>query len=226
MYINELFIFTTNLLVQRDFYCKTLGLEVMWETNTGFTLKMGRSLLHMEYALHSTPYHYAINIPANQVPEALQWLQQRVEILKDGNKEVQDFTAWNAQAMYFYDAGKNIVELIARHDLKTHSDREFGPKALLEISEIGIPTDDIEGIYNLVSRHAGLTIYSGNFRNFCAIGDPNGLLICINKKEKGWFPTNDTAYPSDFRLSMTTGDREYQLAFDKGELAIINIRLQ
>lgn len=220
MYIDELFILTRDISGQKDFYCKTLGLELLGETDTGFSIKMGRSVLNMDYSADATPYHFAINIPFNLVTAALHWLHHRVAILKDGDREEQDFTAWNARALYFYDPDRNIVELIGRRDLHNHSEREFGPDGFLALSEIGIPVEDIEKVYNLVNQVTGLTIYSGNFNNFCAIGDPNGLLICINRKEKGWFPTNDTAYPSDFRLSMTARDRGYRLAFEKGNLFV------
>ncbi len=222
MYMDELFILTRDIPGQKDFYCKILGLELLEESDTRFSIKMGRSVLHMDHSAVATPYHFAINIPSNQVTAALQWLHQRVEILKDGDREEQDFTAWNARALYFYDPDRNIVELIGRSDLSNHSEREFGPDGFLSLSEIGIPTDDIEKVYNIVNQVTGLTIYSGNIDNFCAIGDPNGLLICINRKEKGWFPTSDTAYPSDFRLAMKVRDKAYRLAFEKGNLVVTN----
>lgn len=222
MYINELHIHTKDLLKQKDFYCQTLGLALLSETGSRISLKMGRSVLHMEEADHATPYHFAINIPSNQVTEALGWLKKRVEILKDGDREIQDFTAWNAMAMYFYDPGRNIVELIARRDLDNQSGQKFGPEAFLAISEIGLPVDNIEKIYYLVSKEAGLTKYSGNFRIFCAIGDPHGLLICIRKNKKGWYPSNDTAHSSDFQLFMTSDHKDYTLSFKNGELVIEN----
>ncbi len=220
MYIDELFILARNSPGQKDFYSNILGLELFGETATRFSIRMGRSVLHMEYAAEATPYHFAVNIPSNQVPAALQWLHQRVVILKDGDREIQEFTAWNARAMYFYDPDGNIVELIGRRDLQNQSERDFGPDGFLALSEIGIPTKDIESIYTQVNQVAGINIYSGNFINFCALGDPDGLLICLNKNAKGWFPTNDTAHPSEFRMTMRVGDKGYRLMYEKENLTI------
>ena len=50
-----------------------------------------------------------------------------------------DFSAWNADALYFLDPAGNVVELIARHSLPNASDAPFGPDAFLEVSEVGMP---------------------------------------------------------------------------------------
>src|SRR5689334_16566582 len=61
-------------------------------------------------------YHFAINIPANKIEEAKEWLSGKVELLwiDDYNSDIADFRNWNAKSVYFIDPGGNIVELIAR----------------------------------------------------------------------------------------------------------------
>lgn len=118
----------------------------------------------------------------------MQWLKSRITILKDEQDEIIDFRAWNAKAIYFYDQDKNIVELIARKNLKNESDQNFGPEQFLEISEIGVPTRDIESEFSILRNAMGIEIYDGGFGNFCAIGDENGLFICINKDHKNGIP--------------------------------------
>ena len=114
MQIKKLKIFTTKILEQIRFYSEVLNLEVLSQTEDSISFKIGRSILEIEKAPKSTPYHFAINIPSNQENEALAWLINRVDILKYGNNEIQTFDAWNAKAIYFYDKDKNIVEFIAR----------------------------------------------------------------------------------------------------------------
>ena len=82
----------------------------------------------------------------------MNWLKQRVEILRDGNYEIQNFDSWNARAIYFYDEDKNIVEFIARKNLKNENQGEFDSDSLLEISEIGVSVNDINPIYNSLAK--------------------------------------------------------------------------
>ncbi|MBC8768564.1 VOC family protein [Arenibacter sp. BSSL-BM3] len=177
-------------------------------------------MLHFEYKQSATPYHFAINIPANKEFEALKWLKSRCPILKDGEDEIINFTAWNAKAIYFYDEDKNIVELIARKNLKNASDHNFGPEHFLEISEIGVPTTDIEREFNTLKHAMDIAIYDGGFGNFCAIGDENGLLICINRERKDWYPTQDKASPSEFELKLSQNRKTYGIEF-KNEKIIV-----
>lgn len=65
---------------------------------------------------------------------------------------------------------------------------------LLELSEIGVAVNDIEPIFNAFTKMVGIQKYDGGFKRFCAVGDENGLFICINKNAKGWYPTGDKAY--------------------------------
>jgi len=218
MHIKKLKIFTSKLTVQSHFYTEILGLEKLDLTEKTVSFKMGKSVLEFESALNATPYHFAINIPSNKEKEALEWLKNKVEILKDGNNEIQDFAAWNAKAMYFYDIDKNIVEFIARKNLDNHSESKFDQYSLLEISEIGLPTNDIENEFKILNGLSGVEIYSGGFDRFCAIGDETGLFICIDKNKKDWFPTGDKAYSSNFEMIMGHNDKTYTIAYKNAKL--------
>jgi hypothetical protein len=84
---------------------------------------------------------------------------------------------------------------------------------ILEISEIGIPVDNIQRAHKLLSLHGELDIYDGGFQRFCAIGDAHGLFICIDKNVKDWFPTHDIAFSSDFKLIFESKQQKYELLF-------------
>lgn len=219
MQIKKLKIYTTKLSAQTQFYSEILALKMLDRTENSVSFKIGRSVLKIEKAPNSTPYHFAINIPSNQENEALAWLKNKVEILKDGNTEIQDFVAWNAKAMYFYDPDKNIVEFIARKNLDNRSEIEFGQNSLLEISEIGMPTNNIKKKYHILNGIFGLGIYSGGFDRFCAIGNENGLFICIDKNIKDWFPTNDKAFSSYFEITFEEKEIENKIEF-KNDLLV------
>lgn len=213
MKIKELIIYTQHLDRQTCFYTDVIGLELIAQTEKYVSFKVGSSVLNLVQSELTTPYHFAINIPSNKENEALAWLKERVEILKDGTNEIHDFNFWNAKAMYFYDADRNIVEFIAHKNLRNASEDEFGVKALLGISEIGVPVNDIETIFNTLKDIAGLEQFSGSFDRFCTIGNPHGLFICVDKNRKEWFPTGDKAFSSAFQIRFEYKDNEYSVEF-------------
>lgn len=220
MQIKKLKIYSSQIQEQADFYAEVLGLKIIHRTDRQVRIAIGRSILEITYKATTTPYHFAINIPANKDQEALKWLRSKVEILKDGKNEIQDFDSWNAKAIYFYDKDKNIVELISRNNLKNASSKNFGIDQFIEISEIGLGTTDIEKEFNYLNNHTGIEIFDGGFDRFCAIGDENGLFICINKKVKDWFPTNDKVFSSEFIIHLIERGKEYQFAFKNQALKI------
>lgn len=222
MKIKELKIYTSNLNKQVDFYKQALGLEILEKSSSSASFKIGNSIFKLTVSEDFLPYHFAINIPCNQENEALNWLKSRVDILKDGDIEVQDFDFWNAKAIYFYDADQNIVEFIARKTLPNQSDREFNSNSLIEISEIGVPVNDIETTFNELQTIVPIKQYDGGFERFCAIGDETGLFICINKNIKDWFPTDDKAHSSEFELLFEENGTSYELEFKSGKITSLN----
>jgi len=218
MKIKSLTLYTRNLEKQIDFYGNTLGLKQVSQAEGQASFQVGKSILNLVQRDQATPYHFAINIPGNQVNEALTWLKQRVVILKYGTDEIQDFSNWNAKAIYFYDKDQNIVELIARKNLEYGQQENFSAYSLLEISEIGMPVDDIKTAYEALQEKATFEIFDGGFDRFCAIGDEYGLFICINKHLKDWFPTGDKAHSSAFEIQFEQKDQAFQLAFTNGEI--------
>ena len=214
MQIKELILFTANLTNQIFFYEKVLQLTVAERNLKSCSFCIGDSILTLIARNNHIPYHFAINIPSYQEKEALHWLKSRVEILKDEENEIQNFEFWQAKALYFYDADKNIVELIARRTLDYQTTIPFSTSSLLAISEIGLPTSDINPIYQVINTKTKMPIYSGDTNRFCAIGNDNGLFIIINKQKKeNWYPTHDKAEAADFQLIFETNKITYLLNF-------------
>jgi catechol 2,3-dioxygenase-like lactoylglutathione lyase family enzyme len=219
MHIRELKICTSNFSEQICFYSQKMGLVLIGKTNNEAKFKVGKSHLVFKKSIRSHPYHFAINIPSNKVNEALDWLKLRVEIQKNDGVEIQDFSAWNAKSIYFYDEDKNIVELIARKNNKADTTEPFNSGMFLKVSEIGVPVDDIKPTFNALREIVDIQIYDGDFERFCAIGDQAGMFICIDKNAKTWFPTGDEAYSSDFEIKFEEKGIEYNLEFSEGHLA-------
>lgn len=216
MKIKELDISASRFEEQVAFYAEIIGLPIVGAGRDETTFQVGRSKLTLQRSSTFKPYHFAFNIPSNQEFEALEWLKGRVAILTYDGHEIQDFTNWNAKAIYFYDEDQNIVEFIARKNLSLSGKGNFNAQSLVEISEIGMPVENIEEMYASLSERVPLDIYDGNFEKFCAIGDENGLFICVNRRTKDWFPTNDKACSSDFKIDFEQGEKNYHFTFENG----------
>lgn len=213
MKIKQIILFTDNIERQKQFYSDILDFELVFSSKDRIDFNVGQSILSFQYKAQFKPSHVAFNVPSNAIEEALQWLQNRVEILTYDDNKIADFESWNAKAVYFYDADKNIMEFIARNDLNVESDEIFSSKSVLSISEMAIAVNTIEPIYNAIIKIKEIPVYSGDISRFCALGNEEGLFILINKALKKWFPTQEDAYTSDFIIK---GD--YNFHFENGEI--------
>ncbi len=220
MKIERLEIKTRNLKNQLLFYGKTMGFEIINETNNSFEVETGSSVLKFIEDYRATPYHIAFHIPPEQSGLALSWVKERVQIQRNGQEEIVYFNAWNAMSLYFYDADKNILEFISRKELFPLGEGIFSAKSVLAIAEIGLATNDISEKFNVLSRACGLGKYDGNFENFCAIGDDEGLVITIDKNKKDWFPTSDKAFISDFVMIFKHNNERFKLIFENDQISI------
>ncbi|TGV01226.1 VOC family protein [Flavivirga rizhaonensis] len=214
MKIKEIILFTANIQRQKQFYKTVLEFELVLDSEEKISFKTGASVLSFVYdekAVNSS--HFAFNIPSNQQQEALQWLQERVQILPDDDNLISDFKDWNAKAIYFYDADKNIVEFIARKNIDINSRNSFSSKNILSLSEIGIVATNLETVYNSINSIKNIPVFDGNLARFCALGNEEGLFILINKTIKKWHPTQEEAFTSNFIIK---GD--YNFSYENGEI--------
>lgn len=219
MKIKELIIFTSQIVEQRHFYEIILGLKTTEVSENSISFKIGKSVLTFQKRENSKPYHFAMNIPSNQVNAALSWLKERVEVQKDQANEIIDFPAWNANSLYFYDPDKNIVEFIARQNLNNKSATSFNSESILEISEIGLATKDFKMNFELLTIKAGLKPFWEGTDIFGAVGTETGLIILVDKNQKKWFPTNDKACASDFILRIVLDGVEKTIEYHDENLS-------
>ena len=180
------------LTSMRDFYSRTLGLRVLEETSGHLTLAGGSTRLTFRPAGrdHANPfYHFAFNIPENKILQALAWQKKRSPLmpiparLRDPRlpEEIVDFRHWNAHSVFFFDPGGNVVEYIARHDLKNARPGDFGPDDILYASEIAFVVDDVKVGSSSLKPVAGVEQYRGADDQFVALGDEMGLLLVMKR---------------------------------------------
>lgn len=193
MFIKKLILNAHDLDGQLDFYQNVLELPVERIENQ-IRVQMGTTelIFKEDSTEHWGAYHFAMNISENKIEEAKEWLEQRVSLLSDeAGSPIFDFESWNAHALYTYDAAGNIIEFIARHDLKNSSEADFSPKNILNVSEIGIVTDDVMALAQKFKEEFALEVYKGDVdKSFTPMGNADGLFILV-EEEREWFPNTD-----------------------------------
>lgn len=191
MNLSHIHLLTNNFVAQREFYTQTFGLPLITSTADSFTLRLGASTLTFTETNSEHIYHFAFNIPQNQLAEGHAWLKARVSIRVDDDQEIVYFKSWNAHAVYYIDPGGNIGELIARHNLTNDSAQPFDVNSLLSVSEIGLTVDDVPATVARLRAELGLAVYANSAsEEFAAIGDEHGLFIVV-KRGRLWYMSDN-----------------------------------
>ena len=222
MIIKELALYTNLIDELKEFYTQTLGLALIKEDESSFAVSCGDSVLVFTLTndIKDPFYHFAFNIPENKFKEAKDWIRRKTELIKLNGEDEFDFRSWNAHSVYFYDPSGNIIELIARHNLRNASDEEFSGRSILSVSETGLPVDDVDKFFSEVNKEFNIPEFSGDRSAFCAAGDDSGLFIIVSKGRK-WFPDCDDA--EIFPLSIIiSGDTEKEIEFENLKYKIIS----
>lgn len=220
MKIERLTIKTKKLKEQLRFYKDRLGFELISYHEKSFLLKAGYSELCLEYDEHFTPYHLAFHIPDETEEEAVKWIENERPVLKDNGEKIIDFSNWKAKSVYFYDEDHNIVELISRRDFQKSKSALFSADSIIGIAEIGLSVTEVEPVFRKLRSDCLLHQYDGDLENFCAIGDEEGLLICVNQHHKKWFPTSDKAKPAFINLDFQHRGKHFNLIYDKTSIQL------
>lgn len=195
---------TRKLDALREFYMSMLNLPVASDGAEQIAFDAGATRLEFIHddAVESPLYHFAFNIPENQIESCMAWAEKRMELVINpgtGRKLVH-FPNWNAHSIYFWDPSGNLVEFIARHTLRNARDGEFDSRRdVLCISEVGVVTRDVAGVDAKLTETLGLQRYvppaDGKLPNdFRAMGDENGLFIVVRRNRR-WFMTAAGAQP-------------------------------
>lgn len=191
MKIKLVTLYTEDINAVEQFYKKTLELPVR-RNNDEVIVTCGTSILKfvLNNKIEKPVYHFAFNIPCNQLHDAVIWMAGKAELIPVEGKPIADFVNWNAQSIYFCDSVGNILEIIARNDLQNQSNKPFSPASLLCISEIAIACE-VRSEVDWLEKEFSLTpfIHQPVLDNFAAVGDNDGLLI-LSAQNRNWYPTD------------------------------------
>ncbi len=218
MLIKEIKLLTNNLAETKFFYHQILGFPIIIEEKNFISFQAGFSLLTFQETKEKNPvYHFAFNIPCNKIEEALHWLELKTEIIKaDEETEIVDFKNWNAKAVYFLDNNGNILELIARSDLKNEDNKEFTSNSFISISEMAIVIDNVVKTATDLIQSLNISYFDKQkpAEEFAALGDDNGLLI-LSKAGRNWFLTDSPSQKHWQKIIIETEEREEEITFNE-----------
>ncbi len=192
MNITGLELLTADLQTQRDFYTNILELSTTL-TSSGLEVQAGKTDILFTQAPpdFDGAYHFAFNIPENQFHGSKEWISRRIPLLCDESGKDEFISEnWNSHSVYFKDAGGNVLEFIARHNLKDAMDGAFDSQQVLQVSEIGLPSEDVVGLANELCTHLNVSVFKQEpNETFTPVGDDNGLFI-LPIKNRIWIPNS------------------------------------
>ena len=208
MRIQHLRLYTLAIEAQHHFYTFVLELPETSRSSAAFSVQVGESTLEFIQAEGDFHYHFAFNIPSNALNDAKSWLEFRTPLRKGGapdiaGKDLFESVNWEARQVYFRDPAGNIGELIAHRTRPASTAQTFGPSSLLEISEIGLVTDNVLEKVRTLEIQFELEPYRQDADpQFTAVGSVTGFFIVVKTGRK-WFPDlTQTAVPAKFEVQM------------------------
>ena len=192
MKILELELPCKDLTAQQDFYARILELPVQASAGR-LDIQVGESLLVFMQAPpdFEGAYHFAFNIPSNQFLASKTWLMQRARLLADVNgRDEFPSESWNADSVYFKDGAGNVLEFIAHHALLNDTETAFSSGQILNISEIGLASENVLALTAEFASRLGLTVFKQEpSPTFTPLGDDQGLLI-LSAQGRMWIPNS------------------------------------
>jgi len=217
MRIRKLNFRTDDLEILEQFYASVLELPAQRIAGNEILIKIGSSDLVFTQSIKTGAfYHFAINIPANRIEEAREWLTSRLKLLwmKDYQSEIADFVNWHAKSVYFYDPAGNIVELIARFDLNNKTDEPFSSTQFLSINEVGLvfKQNEFEQRTSGLLNSYWLSYFSKQppLPQFRAIGDDEGLFVVVPDR-RNWYPTEKPAGIYPMTIQFENSNKKFEM---------------
>ena len=215
MLIKRLELRTPNLPAQQEYYHTLLELPVKLHADN---LKIQAGITELVFtqapANWTGAYHFCFNIPENQFVQSKAWISAKTLLLTDqSGKDEFNSESWNSHSLYFKDAAGNILEFIARHDQMNASNSPFDSRQIINISEIGLPSQDVISFAKELSEKLGVSIYRQEPDDtFTPIGDEDGLFI-LPIESRIWYP--NTGVPAkllEVKVNFEVNGKEFELS--------------
>jgi hypothetical protein len=157
----------------------------------GNSIQVGWSEIQLMPAVEDVPcgVHLAFNVPYVRFDAAVAWLKARAPLQRDTqDNDCFVHEGWQSRSVYFDGPDNAVLELIGRRRLEHPSGaRPFGGADLSCLSEVGVPSSDVEGTVAEAAWTIGVGTIGSASSSFAAIGDDEGVLIAVDPS-RTWFP--------------------------------------
>ncbi|WP_409300234.1 VOC family protein [Peribacillus sp. SCS-155] len=198
MKIFSIKISASNLERMKEFYTDDLECVLMDESPDSFTCQARNTTITFERSTENALYHLCFRTDSHNFDHFYKKLEDQDNLIP--NKNGQTLMFWEGKQCYFYDPDGNILEIIERNVPVE--------KGLYDVSEVGMPTEDIRSLQNelpfLYDR------YKGDDEIFTFFGDERGVFVVV-KVGRNWYPTQKPAVISPLTLSVSgKEDRTYK----------------
>jgi hypothetical protein len=182
----------------------------------------------MDTSSSITPkYQFTIAIPSNQIENCYNWLidadstnpskvgeRAKFWIDAETGSVIYRRNQYNSQSIYIKDAGNNIVEILARHDLNNSEEGEFNRGMFLGVTEVGVVSRDLRKSAEKLKAAYGVEEVVGSSNSYKPLGGPTGLLK-LNIEGKIWTPTENeiaVGYPLTIEVRKATPTEPIEFA--------------
>lgn len=214
MEILEIELSTNDIEATVGFYAKILGMEIILRQQESVSFAAGITKLTFRFSEEQKPvYHFAFDIPHNQLLEAFDWVQSRTDILEViPPDKIADFYNWNAKSFYFYDNNGSILECIARFNLDNESEKPFDGTSIISVSEMGFVAKNVSQLCDELVNKYGLPVFSmqPKLDKFIVLGTETGLFI-LAEEGKLWYPSKIKAKPFWTRAVFSNDGRTQEI---------------
>jgi catechol 2,3-dioxygenase-like lactoylglutathione lyase family enzyme len=214
MKINSITLHTRDLEAAARFYGNLFGRAAENTHRNQVTFLAGDTRFCLKLANVTGAYHIAFNIPYNQVNSSLVYLNGRAGILPVEGKSIVEFPNWDARSVYFSDHQHNVLEFIGRRELGISQAGEFTNQGILNVSEVGIVTENVSATISKIFEKSGTKPYDKQpvLQNFAALGDAHGLFI-VSRRGRHWYPTQIVAEPQPISVIFTENGTPFSMEF-------------
>lgn len=184
----------SQLSSQAYFWTNIMGFELAASSNTGFSVKTGQSTLtfRRDQNGYGGNYQFTFEIPENQIENARTWILKRSSVVQDASTgaEIQHKSKQNAHSLFFRDPAGNLVEFIARHNLKNAREGEFQKEMILGISNATVVTRNVKDCGDTLFNQFQLPGIQGSSNSVKLCGGQEGT-ITLHVPYRAYYPTED-----------------------------------
>lgn len=212
---------TNKLIDMRHFYLTVLEFPLIKTSVDRFTIKVGESSLTFLESEKPASYHFAFNIPGNQIRLAKNWLKVKVPLNLENGKDELYYESFDADTIYFEDPSGNVVELIGRRSQKSKHD--FSITSMINISEISITTPFVKISAEKLDEFG---IHSRNekpikYESLNFLGD-EGTYIILVPPNRRWYFSNKMSITCPLEIELID-NRRIVLDFEGNITTIDNV---